>query len=58
MVNIKYCEVEIHELSWFNHYSIILSQSLTMPKKVKIVSTNDKKAKSKSINIAKKWKQW
>ena len=54
----KYCKVEIHELSWFNHLFIILSQYLTMHRTGKIRSINAKKAKSKSINIAKKWKQW
>ena len=29
-----------------------------MPKNAKIRSINAKKAKSESINIAKKWKQW
>ena len=37
MVNMKYCKVQIsNELSWFNHQSIILSQLLTMPKKLKV----------------------
>ena len=54
----KYWEVEIHELIWFNHYFIILSQFVTMHKKAKLININAKKAKSKSIHIAKKWKQW
>ena len=36
MANMKYCKVEIHELSWFNHQFIILSQFLTIPKKLKL----------------------
>ena len=58
MVNMKYCKVEIHELSWFNHSFIILSQFLTNPVKTKIRSINAKKDKNKSINVARKWKKW
>ena len=58
MVNMKYCKVEIHKLSWFNRSFIILSQLLTMPKKAKIISINAKKSKTKIIKIARKWEQW
>ena len=44
----KYCKVQIHELSWFNHSFIILSPFLTMPKKDKIIS----------INVSRNWKHW
>ena len=50
--------MQIYELSWFNHYFIILSQFSTMPKKAKIRSINAKKDKSKSIKLANKWNQW
>ena len=58
MVNVKYCKVGIHELSWFNQLFIILSQFLTIPKKAKIRIIDAKKAKSKNINITNKCKQW
>ena len=58
MVNMKYCKVEIHELSWFNHWFIILYFFLTVPKEAKIISINANKAKSKSMNIENKRKQW
>ena len=48
MVNMKYCKVQIHELSWFNQEFIIHSQFLTIPKKAKI----------RSINVSRKWKHW
>ena len=43
----KYCNEEIHELSWFNHSFIIFSQYLTIPKKAKL----------RSINVSSKCKQ-
>ena len=47
MVNVKYYKVQIsNELSWFNHYFIIISKLATMPIESKI----------RSINVSKKWK--
>ena len=48
MVHMRYCMAQIHELNWFNHSFIILSQFLTMTKK----------AKFRSINRSRKWKHW
>ena len=48
LVNSLSCKVQIHELSWFNHQFIILSQFLTMLLKYKI----------RSIIVSNKWKTW
>ena len=48
MVNLKYCKVQIHKLSWFNHSFNIFFKNLTMPKK----------AESRSSNVSRKWNTW